>query len=285
MDLHSVDLLEAHTGIPVNGMSSTMEPTFLPYDQFVEFCTFHPSSLAGVGLNTYKKLGKWSRLQGDMPRVLLPHDCEHAAYALKWVTHYIRVRDLRNCLLPPGCVKEAWMRVPWDVLLDAESDNDSTSEWVTAYHGTNISVLCEVMASKGLRTGTLARPSNTRNSLNRRMVYGIPCHKHGTIEKARSYIMHTPFKCVSMGVLLELKVRSRKMVSRGDSWCFEDPGDVQVVADWFHVLTRDEIALQASTMKYRFGRPWKACYDVSSEPQRGARGGAIRARPSAAPGQ
>ena len=141
MDLHSVDLLEAHTGIPVNGMSSTMEPTFLPYDQFVEFCTFHPSSLAGVGLNTYKKLGKWSRLQGDIPRVLLPHDCEHAAYALKWVTHYIRVRDLRSCLLPPErpqrrdkvmvvkcCVKEAWMRVPWDVLLEAEIDSESTFE-------------------------------------------------------------------------------------------------------------------------------------------------------------
>ena len=64
------------------------------------------------------------------------------------------------------CMKEDWMRLPWDVLLEAERDNESTSEWVTAYHGTNISVLYEIMASKGLNKGTLARPNNTRNSLN-----------------------------------------------------------------------------------------------------------------------
>ncbi len=109
------------------------------------------------------------------------------------------------------------MRVPWNVLLDAESDNESKSEWVTAYHGTNVSLLYEIMASKGLRAGTVARVNSTRNLLNRRRVYGIYCHKHGTVEKAGSYIMYTPFKCVSVGVLLELKVRSRTMESWGDS--------------------------------------------------------------------
>ena len=167
----------------------------------------------------------------------------------------------------------------------AESDNESKSEWVTAYHGTNASVLYEIMASKGLRAGTVARVNSTRNLLNRRRVYGIYCHKHGTVEKARSYILYAPFRCVSVGVLLELKVRSRNMVSCGDSWCFEDPGDVQVVAVWFHVLTHDDIAQQSNTMKYWLGRPWKPCSEMSSDPQRGARGGAIRARPSAAPGQ
>ena len=67
---HSVDLLEVHTGIPVNGMSSTAEPTFLPYEQFVEFCTFHPSSLAGVGLNPTRSLASGLDCKATFPEFL-----------------------------------------------------------------------------------------------------------------------------------------------------------------------------------------------------------------------
>ncbi len=165
-----------------------------------------------------------------------------------------------------------------------QRDNEGTSEWVTAYHGTNVSVLYQIMASTGLQKRALGIQSNARNALNRRVVYGIYCHRHGTIEKAGSYIMCTPSKFVSVGVLLELKVRRRKIVSCGDSWCLEDPGNVQVVAVWFHVLPHYEVARQANTMRYWFGRPWKPCYEMCSARQRGAHGGAFRARPSAAPG-
>ena len=133
------------------------------------------------------------------------------------------------------------------------------------------------MASKGLKKGTLGRQNNTTNSLDRRVVYGIYCHKHGTKKKAGTYMLYTPFKFVSVGVLLELKVRRRKIVSCGDSWCLEDPGDVQVVAVWFHVLPHYEVARQTNTMRYWFGRPWKPCYEMCS-------GGDFRSRPSIAPG-
>ena len=97
------------------------------------------------------------------------------------------------------------MRVPWDVLLEAERDNEGTSEMVGAHHGTNLSVLYQIMASKGLKKGTLGKQSNARNTLNRRVVYGTHCHKQGTREKGASYMLYTPFKFVSVGVLLELK--------------------------------------------------------------------------------
>ena len=150
-------------------------------------------------------------------------------------------------------------------------------------HGTNLSVLHQIMASKGLKKGTLGKQNNARNNLNRRVVYGIYCHKHGTREKGASYMLYTPFKFVSIGVLLELNVRRRKIVSCGHSWCLEDPGDVQVVAVWFHDLAYYEVARQANMMRYWFGRPWKACYEMCSARQLDEHVG-VRARPSAAPG-
>ena len=157
---------------------------------------------------------------------------------------------------------------------------EGTSERVTAYHGTNVSVLYQIMASKGLKKGTLGRQNNARNALNRRVVYGIYCHRHGINEKCASYMLYTPFKFVSVGVL---RVRRRRIISCGDSWCLEDPGDVQVVAVWFQVLPHYDVARQANTMRYWFGRPWKPCYEMCSARQLDEHVG-VRAWPTAATG-